>query len=139
MSMNQGHTGTGTGLAAPLNPRRIAAYFGLVVLGALTGLAGALVQSGWSPGGLVLALLGSAAVFYGGRVATGTAVGVGAPAVGWLVAVMLLTATRPEGDFVFAAGTGSYVFLLGGMVAAVICATVRKVPQPGPDSARPGK
>ncbi|WP_327295442.1 MULTISPECIES: DUF6113 family protein [unclassified Streptomyces] len=135
MSMNQGYTG----MAAPPNPRRIAAYFGLAVLGALTGLAGALVQAGWFPGGLVLALLGAAAVFYGGRVATGTAIGAGAPAVGWLVAVILLTATRPEGDFVFGAGTASYVFLLGGMVAAVICATVRKVPRPEPDSARPGK
>jgi Family of unknown function (DUF6113) len=135
MSTNQGHTG----IAAPLNPRRVAAYFGLVVLGALTGLAGTLVQAGWFPGGLVLALLATAAAFYGGRAATGTGLGVGAPAVGWLVAVMLLTATRPEGDFVFGAGTGSYVFLLGGMVAAVICATVRKVPSPGPDSARPGK
>ncbi|WP_405777557.1 DUF6113 family protein [Streptomyces sp. NBC_00859] len=135
MSTNQGHTG----IAAPPNLRRGAAYFALLVLGALTGLAGALVQAGWFPGGLVLALLGAAALFYGGRVATGTTLGVGAPAVGWLIAVMLLTSTRPEGDFVFGAGTGSYVFLLGGMVAAVICATARKVPSPGPDSARPGK
>lgn len=87
----------------------------------------------------MLALVGAAALFYGGRVATGTGIGVGAPAVGWLVSVMLLTATRPEGDFVFGAGVASYVFLLGGMVAAVICATLRVLPQAGPDSARPGK
>ncbi|WP_328536887.1 DUF6113 family protein [Streptomyces sp. NBC_00344] len=135
MSTNQG----GSGVAGPVNAVRIAAYFGLLVLGALTGVAGALVQAGWLPGGLVLALLGAAAVFYGGRTVTGTGIGVAAPALGWLVAVILLTATRPEGDFVFGAGVGSYVFLLGGMVAAVICATVRTPPGPGAESARPGK
>ena len=43
---------------------------------------------------------------------------------GLAVAVILLTATRPEGDFLFAAGIGSYSFLLGGMAVAVICATL---------------
>ncbi|MYS45155.1 hypothetical protein GTW59_23355, partial [Streptomyces sp. SID89] len=47
-----------------------------------------------------------------------------AGAAGWLIAVMLLTASRPEGDFLFAAGGGSYLFLLGGMALAVICATL---------------
>ncbi|MEV0093610.1 DUF6113 family protein [Streptomyces sp. NPDC050738] len=131
--------GPGTGLAAPLNFGRIAAYFGLLVLGALTGVAGALIQPAWFPGGLILALAASAGVFYGGRLATGTTLGVGAPAVGWLLAVMFLTSTRPEGDFVFGAGTGSYLFLLGGMIVAVICATLAKLPQAPGGSARPGK
>ncbi|MEV6791068.1 DUF6113 family protein [Streptomyces sp. NPDC051320] len=130
---------TGTGMAAPLNGGRVAGYAGLLVLGALTGVAGALVQGDWFPGGLVLALLGAAALFYGGRLTTGTGVGVAAPALGWLIAVILLTATRPEGDFVFGAGVGSYVFLLGGMVAAVICATLRTPAWSASGSARPGK
>jgi hypothetical protein len=129
----------GAGSAAPLNPGRVAAYFGLLVLGALTGLAGALVQPAWFPGGLILALAAAAGVFYGGRIATGTALGTGASAAGWLITVMFLTTTRPEGDFVFGAGTGSYVFLLGGMIVAVICATLSKLPQPPGGSARPGK
>ncbi|KPC91328.1 membrane protein, partial [Streptomyces sp. NRRL F-6602] len=53
-----------------------------------------------------------------------------AAVAGWMAAVILLTTTRPEGDFVFAAGGGSYLFLLGGMALAVICATLWR---PGPD------
>ncbi|MBT2878771.1 hypothetical protein HET66_12865 [Streptomyces sp. McG6] len=52
-----------------------------------------------------------------------------AAVAGWMAAVILLTTTRPEGDFVFAAGGGSYLFLLGGMALAVICATLWR---PGP-------
>jgi hypothetical protein len=129
----------GAGLASPLNFGRIAAYCGLLVIGALTGAAGALVQPAWFPGGLILALAAAAGLFYGGRTATGTALGAGAPAAGWLITVMFLTTTRPEGDFLFGAGTGSYVFLLGGMIAAVICATLAKLPRASGDSARPGK
>ena len=36
-------------------------------------------------------------------------------AAGWMLAVILLTASRPEGDFLFAAGSGSYLYLLGGI------------------------
>ncbi len=59
--------------------------------------AGALVQSGWFPGGLLLALVGAAGVFVGGGKAIGTRAGAVAPAAGWVVAVILLTASRPEG------------------------------------------
>ncbi|MFI2644621.1 DUF6113 family protein [Streptomyces sp. NPDC018610] len=114
-------------LAQPLKPPsggRIAAYLGLFVLGALVGVAGALLQAAWFPGGLLLALAGSAGLFLGGARAARSRGGAVAGAAGWLIAVMLLTASRPEGDFLFAAGGGSYVFLLGGMAVAVICATV---------------
>ncbi|MVO83331.1 hypothetical protein GPA10_00795 [Streptomyces sp. p1417] len=122
-----------------MNAGRLAAYAGLLVLGAIVGVAGALVQQAWAPGGLLLALAGSAGAFYGGSRATGTRGGAVAPAAGWLVAVMFLTATRPEGDFVFGAGLGSYVFLLGGMGVAVMCATLGQSPQPGASDARLGK
>ncbi|MER7347912.1 DUF6113 family protein [Streptomyces aurantiacus] len=126
-------------MAQPLNVARLAAYAALFVLGAVVGVAGALVQQGWFPGGLLLALAGSAGAFYGGSRATRTRGGALAPAAGWLAAVMLLTATRPEGDFVFGAGVGSYAFLLGGMGVAVMCATLGQSPQPGPSDARLGK
>ncbi|MEL3947378.1 MULTISPECIES: DUF6113 family protein [Streptomyces] len=122
-----------------MNAVRLVAYAGLFLLGAVVGVAGALAQQGWFPGGLLLALAGSAGAFYGGSRATGTRGGAIAPAAGWLVAVMLLTATRPEGDFVFGAGLGSYVFLLGGMGVAVMCATLGQSPQPGASDARLGK
>ncbi|KOU35845.1 MULTISPECIES: DUF6113 family protein [unclassified Streptomyces] len=126
-------TRTGGGAA------RIALYLLLVVLGALVGVAGALVQTAWFPGGLALSLAGAVGLFYSGTQLMGGRGGVGAPAAGWLVAVILLTASRPEGDFVFGAGAGSYVFLLGGMVAAVICATIGGFAQPGGQAARLGE
>ncbi|MER5528204.1 DUF6113 family protein [Streptomyces sp. NPDC002677] len=134
--------GRGSMLAQPLQrppAGRIAALFGLVVLGALVGLAGALVQAAWFPGGLLLALAGAAGLFLGGARALGSRSGAAAPAFGWVVAVILLTASRPEGDFLFGAGGGSYLFLLGGMALAVICATIGFGRQPDTDGARLGK
>ncbi|MGW1600689.1 DUF6113 family protein [Streptomyces eurythermus] len=134
--------GPGPLLAQPLrppSPGRAAALVGLFLLGALVGVAGALVQAAWFPGGLLLALAGAAGVFLGGSYATGGRGGAVAPAAGWLVAVVLLTTTRPEGDFLFGAGGGSYLFLLGGMVLAVICATVGAGRQPRGGPARLGK
>ncbi|RPK44030.1 DUF6113 family protein [Streptomyces sp. NBC_01260] len=128
-----------TGLAAPLNPRRIAALLGLAVLGAVVGIAGTLVQSAWFPGGLLLSLLASAGLFHGGRVLMGTQPGALAPAAGWLISVIVLLGGRPEGDYVFGDELGLALFMLGGMVVAVICATMSRSPQPGADSGRPGK
>ena len=73
------------------------------------------------------------------RRATGSRAGAVAPAGGWMLAVILLTASRPEGDFVFAAGSGSYLFLLGGMAVAVICATLAQGRQPDGAAVRLGK
>lgn len=124
---------------AGARPGRIAAFLVLFVLGALTGVAGALVQAAWFPGGLLLSLAGAAGLFWVGSSLMNSRVGVAAPGAGWLVAVLFLTATRPEGDFVFGAGLGSYIFLLGGMASAVICATIGNLVQPAGDSPRLGK
>ncbi|MFD5034823.1 DUF6113 family protein [Streptomyces sp. NPDC058405] len=126
----------GGGLSGPPRPARIAAYLALLVLGALVGIAGSLVQGGWFPGGLALALLATAGLFFGGLYVTGTQLGVGAPAAGWLIAAVLLSIGRPEGDGIFAAGFGPLVYLLGGMVVAVMCATMTRLPQPGTKSGR---
>lgn len=121
------------GPAAPEYPigqqARIAAYVVLVLVGALVGLAGTFVQPLWAPGGLVLALAGLAALCCGGRALTGTRVGAALPALGWFLMLMVAQAPRPEGDFLLAANLGSYVFLLGGMLIGVICATVRTLPR----------
>ncbi|MER5310156.1 DUF6113 family protein [Streptomyces sp. NPDC002773] len=120
--------------AAPAASRnaRFAWYAGLFVLGALVGTAGALVQAAWLPGGLFLALLAATAVFYGGLRATGTHAGVVAGGGGWLLAVILLSLGRPEGDGVFAGGVGELLFLFGGMALAVMCATLGRLPRPAP-------
>ncbi|MEU9334183.1 DUF6113 family protein [Streptomyces sp. NPDC048290] len=132
----------GSLLAQPMrrpSPGRIAAHLGLFALGLLTGIAGALVEGAWFPGGLLLALAGSAGAILGGARATGARGGAVAVAAGWMLCVVLLTTNRPEGDFVFAAGVGSYLFLLGGMAVAVICATLGPGRQPDGPSARLGK
>ncbi|MEU5766306.1 DUF6113 family protein [Streptomyces asoensis] len=132
----------GSMLAQPLrlpSAGRIAACAGLLLLGAVTGVAGALVQAGWFPGGLLLALAGAAGLFLGGARALGSRAGAVAPAAGWMVAVIVSTAARPEGDFLFGAGGGSYLFLLGGMALAVICATIGLGRQPVGDDVRLGK
>ncbi|MFE6778265.1 DUF6113 family protein [Streptomyces sp. NPDC057702] len=138
-SAGGGTSGGGAWLAKPLSPLRIGVYAVLVVVGAVVGVAGALVQSAWFPGGLLLALLGLTALCYGGLYATGARAGAWSPAGGWLMVVLFLTATRPEGDFVFGSGVGSYLFLLGGMFAGVMCATVPKLPQPPAPANRLGK
>ncbi|MFD9427081.1 MULTISPECIES: DUF6113 family protein [unclassified Streptomyces] len=127
-----------TGLAAPPNPARIAAYFGLAVLGALVALTGSLVQAAWFPGGLLIALAATAGLFYGGRVLFGTQLGALAQAAGWLVAVIVLLSGRPEGDYVFGDELGLTLFLLGGMAVAVMCATTSRLPQSATHTRRSG-
>ncbi|MFD7873110.1 DUF6113 family protein [Streptomyces sp. NPDC059766] len=132
----------GSMLAQPLrrpSVGRVLACLGLFLLGVVVAMAGALVQSGWFPGGLLLALAGAAGLFLGGARATGSRGGAVASAAGWMVTVVFLTATRPEGDFLFGAGGGSYLFLLGGMALAVICATLGWGRRSGADSVRLGK
>lgn len=120
----------------PPSPGRATALLGLLVLGALVGVAGALVQPAWFPGGLLLALAGEAGTVLGAARLTRSRSGGVAVAAGWMITVMLLTVSRPEGDFLFAAGSGSYLFLLGGIAVAVICATFGPGKQPHTDPAR---
>lgn len=96
----------------------------LAVLGVPVAVAGAVVQGGWFPGGLLLALAGTAALFYGGTRLTGNRSGAGAPASAWVVTVMALTMSRAEGDAIFPVGVGPYLYLMLGTLSGVICATL---------------
>ncbi|GHF60261.1 hypothetical protein GCM10010218_47070 [Streptomyces mashuensis] len=118
---------------------RVALCLGLALLGLVTGVAGSLVQAGWFPGGLLLALLALTGVCYGGATLTRSRAGAASAGAGWLVAVVYLSLNRPEGDYLLGAGLGTYVYLLGGMIVAVMCATVPKAVQPGGFTARLGK
>ena len=109
-----------------------------MLLGAAVALAGTLLQAAWFPGGLLLALAASAGLFLGGRLLTGTQTGALVPAVGWFVTVLVLLGGRPEGDYVFADELGLALFLLGGMVIAVICATLSQVPNSATGNGRTG-
>ncbi|GGW86136.1 hypothetical protein GCM10010297_03750 [Streptomyces malachitofuscus] len=129
-------------MAQPLRPPsagRAGAYLGLFVLGAVVGVAGTLIQPAWFPGGLLLALAGEAGLVLGAARVMRSRAGGAVVAAGWMLVVILLTASRPEGDFLFAAGAGSYLFLLGGIGVAVICATLGGGRQPDGDPARLGK
>jgi hypothetical protein len=129
-------------LAQPLRPPsagRAAACLGLLLLGAVVGAAGALVQPAWFPGGLLLALAGEAGLVLGATHLLRSRAGGVWAAGGWMLVVILLTASRPEGDFLFAAGGGSYLFLLGGIAVAVICATLAPGRQPDGRPVRLGK
>lgn len=121
-----------TTATTPSQGVRYAWYAVLLVLGALVGTAGSLVQAAWFPGGLLLALLATAGLFYGGLRASGTQVGVATAGAGWLVAVVLLSLGRPEGDGVFGGGVGELLFLFGGMAIAVMCTTLSRLPRPTP-------
>ncbi|MFJ3169470.1 DUF6113 family protein [Streptomyces roseus] len=122
-------------MSASLSPGRIAVLLGLLVVGLLTGAAGWLVVDLWFPGGLLLGLLALLGLFLGGRIAVGSGLGVGAGALGWFLAYVVLGVPRPEGDFLLgSSGIGMYVYLLGGAVLAVMCATLRG-PLQGPVSA----
>ncbi|WP_255929553.1 DUF6113 family protein [Streptantibioticus rubrisoli] len=117
---------------------RIVQYVVLGILGVLVAAAGAVVQDGWFPGGLILALAGCAGLFYGGAQLTRNRLGAAVPTVLWFLTVMYLSVTRPEGDFLFAAGLGPYIYLLGGMAVGVICGTLPRQTPPGAQSARLG-
>lgn len=115
---------------------RLLTYAVLAVLGLLVAVAGALVQGGWFPGGLVLALAGTAALFCGGARLTGTRMGAGVPWAVWLLTVIALTVSRAEGDAVFPADIGPYLFLMLGALSGVICATLPGVTGSAPNTAR---
>ncbi|MFB6617775.1 DUF6113 family protein [Streptomyces sp. NPDC056367] len=127
-------------MTAALTPGRIAGALGLLVLGALTGLAGWLVVDLWFPAGLLLGLLALFGLFLGGRIALGTGLGVGGPVLGWFLAYVMLGVPRPEGDFLLSSsGIGMYAYLLGGTVLAVMCATLRGPLEQPVSAGRPAK
>lgn len=117
----------GGALAQPVTLGRVLAYLAAVLLGALVGVAGSLVQAAWPPGGTLLALAAVGALCYGAGVATRGRGGGFAAGGGWLLAVIAVSLNRPEGDFVFASGLGPQLFLFGGMLTAVMCTTLPRL------------
>lgn len=103
---------------------RIACYPLLTLLGAVVGLAGCFAQALWFPGGLLLALAATIALFYAGHLLTGTRMGALLPALGWFAVLLVAMTPRPEQDFLLASSAGSYIYLFVGAVGGVICATL---------------
>jgi hypothetical protein len=98
-----------------------AAYGALLVLGFVLGAYGAFVSSmaafGVPWGALGVVAANALTCWLAGR-AMGGKLGAAAPFGGWIIAVVLLSVQRSEGDFVITGSVGGYLFLFGGTAAA---------------------
>lgn len=99
-----------------------AAYAALALLGAAFGVVGSFAQN-WTAGpvpvasivlvALVFAMVRLAGYGMGGRL------GATVPAAAWVIVAFLMSVRRAEGDLVVPGTVAGYVFIVGGMVAAV--------------------
>ncbi|MFC4058319.1 DUF6113 family protein [Planomonospora corallina] len=135
--------------ARPSRALAAAVYAALFLLGLLMGLLGGFQHSWYIrpvPVSALAWVAGLFAVCHGaGRAMRGRGAAV-APAVGWAAVTMLWLGVRPEGDLVIADDLSGYVYLYGGLLAAL--AGVLTVPARGgswllsgyahPGPARPG-
>ncbi|MFS2294995.1 MAG: DUF6113 family protein [Actinomadura sp.] len=99
-----------------------AAYAALGLLGAVSGVVGSFAQN-WTAGPVpVASIVLAALVFVMVRLAglgTGGRLGATVPAVAWVIVAFLMSVRRAEGDLVVPGTVAGYVFIVGGMVAAV--------------------
>jgi hypothetical protein len=100
------------------------AYGVLFVLGAVYGVVSGLEHS-WDVGDpvppipIVLSLVLFVLLYGAGRL-MGTKAGAFVPGVGWMVAALIFTLKRPEGDLIVAANGPGYWYLGCGAVALVV-------------------
>ncbi|NKZ03902.1 DUF6113 family protein [Actinomadura latina] len=110
-----------------------AAYAALALLGGVFGVVGSFAQD-WTIGPVpVIAIVLVALVFAMARLAglgMGGRLGATVPAVVWGVVVFVMSMRRAEGDLVVAGTTAGYLFIIGGMLAAV--AGIMSVPPARP-------
>ncbi|WP_242901005.1 DUF6113 family protein [Actinomadura terrae] len=110
-----------------------AAYVVVGVLGGVVGLLGSYSQ-GWTAGDVPAASIVLIAVVFATVRLSGWGMGgrIGAtvPAVVWGIVVFVMSTRRPEGDLVVPATLSGYVYIIGGMLAAVL--GVARVPAAGP-------
>jgi len=88
------------------------------------------------PVGLVPALVGTAAVVVLAGALVGSRVAAAAAAAGWLAAVIVISAGRPEGDVVIAGDTEGLVWLGLGALAASVPVALPYRPTGGGSSGR---
>jgi hypothetical protein len=115
--------------SAPL-PALIAALLGLFLLGLIVGIGGALVHymrvsvGGTAlPTGTVLGVLAVGGVAFAGGVLLRSRLGAAIPSAGWLVAGMVLSSPKAEGDILIGGAGIDYGFLVGGVALLLaVCA-----------------
>ncbi|WP_052440512.1 DUF6113 family protein [Streptacidiphilus anmyonensis] len=101
-------------------PARMTAYLLLGVLGAVVGLAGALIVDLWSGGGLVLGTAGIIALSYGGGTLTGTRTGALVPTATWLGMLLVASVSTPKGDLIWGGSATSLALLFLGLLGSVL-------------------
>lgn len=95
----------------------------LLALGVLVGALGSFVHAkvvAGVPVGLLCAYALTAAALATAGLASRSRSGPAATAAGWLLALLLLSAPRPEGDLVVAGDLVGYAWSLGGLVLAAV-------------------
>jgi Family of unknown function (DUF6113) len=107
------------------------AYLVLLILGAVVGVTGSFVQAVTVhagpvpiPVGLAIALGGCAGLFMGGAWVMRSRLGAVVPAVAWLLAVLLMSSKRPEGDVVLPQEATAYGYLFLGTLLGALTATL---------------
>jgi hypothetical protein len=93
--------------------------FAVAVLGSFVHAVGP-TEPVTVPLGLLWAYAMTAALLGVGRLVTGTRSGAAAVSAGWVVALLLLSAPRPEGDLVVTGSLVGYAWLLGGLVVCAV-------------------
>lgn len=99
-----------------------AGYSALGLLGGLLGLVGSFAQ-GWTAGPVPVAAIVLVALVFGmvrlAGFGMGGRLGATVPAVVWAIVAFVLSIRRPEGDLVVPGTLAGYVYIIGGMLAAV--------------------
>ncbi|MFC4911187.1 DUF6113 family protein [Actinomadura gamaensis] len=103
------------------------AYGVLAVLGFVFGLVGAFCQD-WSVASLPLPAIGLCVLLFGLVFGAGFGMGgkLGAvvPAATWMIVTFVMSSKQAEGDLVVPGSTAGYVYIIGGMVAALLAIAV---------------
>lgn len=118
-----------------MSPARWAGAVGLLLVGALIGLAGAFVQAQrvlvdapWGvvavPWGVPLVWVALLAAIRGGTWGIRTRWGGWAVLLGWLAITVALSAETPSGDLALSGGGRQMTYLLGGVILGSAAATL---------------
>jgi len=94
-------------------------YVSYAVFGAMIGIIGAFTFNR----SIVIAIgicLVNLVAFRAMGWAASTRLGAIVPSVSWALAMFVLAAARPEGDVIVPATTAGYIFIFGGMTAAIV-------------------
>ncbi|WP_051467968.1 DUF6113 family protein [Actinomadura oligospora] len=100
-----------------------AAYVVLALLGFAYGIFGGFHQD-WTVGSWPLPSLGLCVVLFGlvlgAGFGMGTKLGAVVPAAAWMIVTFVMSSKQSEGDLVIPGTTPGYVYIIGGMVAALL-------------------